>query len=254
MGAACHGRRREVSAASWRCAPDMQLSVLDLVPVRSDQTTGDALTATRSPRAGRREHGYHRYWLAEHHNMPAVAATNPPLLISMVAAATVPDPGRLGRRDAAQPRAAGGRRAVRAAGGGVPRTASTSASAAPPGSDPVTRWALRHGGGGVEDDAVSRFPGVRRQRDLDDEPRRCRPPGRRPACTRSTATPRRDLGAAACGCSGSSDYSARLAASRGLPYVVRPPLLRHRAPPRRSSSTGPSVPAQRDEPARRARS
>ena len=34
------------------------------------------------------ERGYHRYWLAEHHNMPAVAATNPPLLIAMVAAAT----------------------------------------------------------------------------------------------------------------------------------------------------------------------
>ena len=27
------------------------------------------------------ELGYRRYWLAEHHNMPAVAATNPPVLI-----------------------------------------------------------------------------------------------------------------------------------------------------------------------------
>jgi luciferase family oxidoreductase group 1 len=66
----------------------MQLSVLDLVPVRSDQTTSDALAATRSLARVAEEHGYHRYWLAEHHNMPAVAATNPPLLISMVAAAT----------------------------------------------------------------------------------------------------------------------------------------------------------------------
>ena len=66
----------------------MQLSVLDLVPVRSDQTTGDALAATRGLAQVAEEHGYHRYWLAEHHNMPAVAATNPPLLIAMVAAAT----------------------------------------------------------------------------------------------------------------------------------------------------------------------
>ena len=34
------------------------------------------------------ELGYHRYWLAEHHNMPAVAATNPPVLIGLVAGAT----------------------------------------------------------------------------------------------------------------------------------------------------------------------
>ena len=32
--------------------------------------------------------GYGRYWLAEHHNMPAVAATNPPVLIAMVAGVT----------------------------------------------------------------------------------------------------------------------------------------------------------------------
>ena len=58
----------------------MHLSVLDLVPVRSDQTTGDALAATRKLAQVADEKGYRRYWLAEHHNMPAVAATNPPLL------------------------------------------------------------------------------------------------------------------------------------------------------------------------------
>ena len=66
----------------------MRLSVLDLVPVRSDQTTGDALAATRRLARVADDAGYHRYWLAEHHNMPAVAATNPPLLIAMVAGAT----------------------------------------------------------------------------------------------------------------------------------------------------------------------
>ena len=64
------------------------LSVLDLVPVRSDQTSGDALAATVSLARTADELGFRRYWLAEHHNMPAVAATNPPVLIAMVAGAT----------------------------------------------------------------------------------------------------------------------------------------------------------------------
>ena len=66
----------------------LKLSVLDLVPVRTDQTSGDALRATLGLAAVADELGLHRYWLAEHHNMPAVAATNPPVLIAMVAAAT----------------------------------------------------------------------------------------------------------------------------------------------------------------------
>ncbi|RYG97292.1 MAG: LLM class flavin-dependent oxidoreductase, partial [Alphaproteobacteria bacterium] len=66
----------------------MRLSVLDLAPVRTDQSTSDALSATRRLAQVADDSGYHRYWLAEHHNMPAVAATNPPLLIGMVAAAT----------------------------------------------------------------------------------------------------------------------------------------------------------------------
>ena len=52
------------------------------MPVRTDQTTGDALAATLSLARVADELGYQRYWLAEHHNMPAVAATNPPVLIA----------------------------------------------------------------------------------------------------------------------------------------------------------------------------
>ena len=58
------------------------LSVLDLVPVRTDQTTGDAVNATLSLARVADELGYTRYWLAEHHNMPAVAASSPPVLIA----------------------------------------------------------------------------------------------------------------------------------------------------------------------------
>jgi alkanesulfonate monooxygenase SsuD/methylene tetrahydromethanopterin reductase-like flavin-dependent oxidoreductase (luciferase family) len=57
-------------------APQLALSVLDLVPVRSDQATSDALQATLGLARIADELGYRRYWLAEHHNMPAVAATN----------------------------------------------------------------------------------------------------------------------------------------------------------------------------------
>ena len=64
------------------------LSVLDLVTVRSDQTTGDAIAASRRLAQAADELGYRRYWVAEHHNMPAVASTNPPVIIAMLAAAT----------------------------------------------------------------------------------------------------------------------------------------------------------------------
>ena len=66
----------------------LTLSVLDLVPVRSDQTTGDAIRASLSLARAADAVGYERYWVAEHHNMPAVAATNPPVLIAMIAGAT----------------------------------------------------------------------------------------------------------------------------------------------------------------------
>ena len=97
------------------------LSVLDLVPGRAATRP----PATRSPRPVALaqvadELGYRRYWLAEHHNMPAVAATNPPVLIAHGRRGHRADPGRLRRRDAAQPRAAGRRRAVRAARGRLP--------------------------------------------------------------------------------------------------------------------------------------
>src|ERR1700754_4240143 len=66
----------------------MRLSVLDLVPVRTDQTTSDALAATTQLAQKAGGLGYPRYWLAEHHNMPAVAATSPPVLIAHLAAHT----------------------------------------------------------------------------------------------------------------------------------------------------------------------
>lgn len=49
--------------------PRTALSVLDLVPVRSDQTTSDALAASTRLAQTADELGFTRYWVAEHHNM-----------------------------------------------------------------------------------------------------------------------------------------------------------------------------------------
>jgi luciferase family oxidoreductase group 1 len=192
------------------------LSVLDLVPVRTDQTSADAVAATLSLARAADELGYHRYWLAEHHNMPAVAATNPPVLIGLVAGAT-------------------GRMRVGSGGVMLPNHAplvvaeqfALLEAAYPgridlgigraPGTDPVTSFALRHGAGGVTDEAVSRFPEY-----VDNILTMMEPSG----AALSVAGRRHTLRATPVATSvpsiwllGSSDYSARLAAEKGMPYV-----------------------------------
>ena len=66
----------------------LSLSVLDLIPVRTGQTSADAVAATVELAQRADELGYTRYWLAEHHNMPSVASTTPPILIGVLAAKT----------------------------------------------------------------------------------------------------------------------------------------------------------------------
>ncbi len=55
----------------------MELSLLDLVPVRVGQTTSDAFAASHELVRRADELGYTRYWVAEHHNMPSIASTMP---------------------------------------------------------------------------------------------------------------------------------------------------------------------------------
>jgi luciferase family oxidoreductase group 1 len=64
------------------------LSVLDLATVREGHSSADALRGTLEIAKTADELGYHRFWVAEHHNMPAVASTAPPVLIASVAAHT----------------------------------------------------------------------------------------------------------------------------------------------------------------------
>lgn len=66
----------------------IELSVLDLVPVRSGQTSAQAIAASLDLAQHADRSGIARYWFAEHHNMPAVASTSPPVLIAAAAART----------------------------------------------------------------------------------------------------------------------------------------------------------------------
>jgi luciferase family oxidoreductase group 1 len=64
------------------------LSVLDLCPVPTGVTTGEALRRSLDLAAKVEAWGYQRYWVAEHHNMPGIASSVPSVLVGQVAAAT----------------------------------------------------------------------------------------------------------------------------------------------------------------------
>ena len=64
------------------------LSVLDLSPVPSGATTGEALRRSLDLARHVEAWGYRRFWVAEHHNMPGIASSAPAVLAGQVAAAT----------------------------------------------------------------------------------------------------------------------------------------------------------------------
>ncbi|MFJ6169011.1 LLM class flavin-dependent oxidoreductase [Micromonospora orduensis] len=64
------------------------LSVLDLAPVAKGATAGAALQATTELARRTEELGYRRFWVAEHHNMPAIASSAPAVLLAHLAANT----------------------------------------------------------------------------------------------------------------------------------------------------------------------
>lgn len=193
----------------------MKLSVLDLVPVRSDQSTADALAATVELARAADAAGYSRYWVAEHHNMPAVAASSPPVLVAHVAAHT--ERMRVG---------SGGVMLPNHAPLAVAEQFALLEAAHPgridlgigraPGSDPVTSWALRSAAG-RDDSDIERFPQY-----LDDLLALMGPDGvnvpisGRPYVLKATPAAR---SIPAMWLLGSSMYSAHLAAAKGLPYV-----------------------------------
>jgi len=193
----------------------MRLSVLDLVPVRVDQSTSDALTATLRLAQTADRLGYTRYWVAEHHNMPSVAATSPPVLVALVGAHTTNL--RLGSGGVMLPNHAPLAVAEQFAllEAAYPGRIDLGIGRAP-GSDPVTSYMLRKPAG-RDDRDIDLFPEY-----LDHVAALMSPHGGRVVlpqqeyilkATPSAATqPRLWL-------LGSSDYSAHLAAAKGLPYV-----------------------------------
>ncbi|PFG19707.1 MsnO8 family LLM class oxidoreductase [Serinibacter salmoneus] len=196
----------------------MKLSVLDLIPTRTAQTSALSLAASASQARLADALGYTRYWVAEHHNMPAVASSVPGVLIPFLAQGTS---------------------RIRFGSGGVMLPNHTPLAVAEqfalleamfpgridlglgraPGSDPVTSYLMRGGGA----DAAERFEQdvellrelLGRGRTGVGEPVSLSLAGR-PYEVRATprATSAPDVWLL-----GSSGFSADLAARTGLPYV-----------------------------------
>ncbi len=193
----------------------MRVSVLDLVPVRTDQTTGDAVAASTGLAQVADRLGFTRFWVAEHHNMPAVAATSPPVLLAHLGAHT--QRIRLG---------SGGVMLPNHAPLAVAEQFALLEAAHPgridlgigraPGSDPVTSLALR-GAAGRDDSDITNFPQY-----LDDVVALMGTEGVRVAVPRQNYVLKATPAAASeprLWLLGSSMYSAQLAAAKGLPYV-----------------------------------
>ena len=192
----------------------LRLSVLDLVPVRSGQSSAGAVAASVRLAQLADRLGFTRYWFAEHHNMPAVASTTPPVLIASIAAQTerirvgsggvmLPNhaPLVVAEQFAALEALSPGRIDL-----GIGRA---------PGSDPVITQLLRISGPTAD---VDRFPDH-----IADILSLLSPDGASLRLTSGreyaiTATPAA-TDVPTLWLLGSSDYSAKLAASLGLPYV-----------------------------------
>jgi luciferase family oxidoreductase group 1 len=193
----------------------MRLSVLDLVPVRVDQSTSDALAATLRLAQTADRLGYTRYWVAEHHNMPAVAATSPPVLIALLGAHT--SHLRLGSGGVMLPNHAPLAVAEQFAllEAAYPGRIDLGIGRAP-GSDPVTSYMLRRPAG-RDDRDIDNFPEY-----LDQVVALMSPHGGLVALPQQQyilkATPAAE-GEPRLWLLGSSEYSAHLAAAKGLPYV-----------------------------------
>ncbi|WP_240757406.1 LLM class flavin-dependent oxidoreductase [Nakamurella flava] len=186
----------------------VRLSVLDLAGVGDGVTVSEALAATTELAVTTERLGYHRFWVAEHHGMPAVASAAPPVLLAHLAAHTTSI--RLG---------SGGVMLPNHAPLAVAEQFGTLAALHPgridlglgraPGSDQLTAHALRRRMAGTDgDDFAAQVAELRHF--LQDS----FPPSHPYA--RILTTPRADVPLYILG---SSDYGARLAAKLGLPYA-----------------------------------
>ncbi|MGB2240060.1 MAG: MsnO8 family LLM class oxidoreductase, partial [Pseudomonadales bacterium] len=63
-------------------------SILDLVPITLGSDAGTALARSQQLAINAESWGYHRYWVAEHHNMPGIASSATAVVIGHIASAT----------------------------------------------------------------------------------------------------------------------------------------------------------------------
>jgi len=187
---------------------DIKFSVLDLAPIVEGGTAADSLHNTLDLARHAEQWGYHRYWLAEHHNMPGIASSATSLVIGHVAAGT---------------------KSIRVGSGGImlPNHAplviaeqfGTLESLFPgridlglgraPGSDQPASRALRRGLGSDGSDFPEQLRELRAY--FDPAGGESRPPGVRAIPGEGLNIPIWLLG--------SSGFSARLAGQLGLPFA-----------------------------------
>ncbi|WP_136605164.1 LLM class flavin-dependent oxidoreductase [Paenibacillus dokdonensis] len=67
---------------------DIKYSVLDLAPITVGSTPGQAFKYTLDLAQHVEKWGYHRFWLAEHHNMPGIGSSATSVVIGYVAGGT----------------------------------------------------------------------------------------------------------------------------------------------------------------------
>src|SRR6201991_1933605 len=73
---------------SLRCLRMIPFSVLDLSPVPRGSNPGESLRNSRDLARHAEALGFHRYWLAEHHNMTGIASAATSVVIGYIAEGT----------------------------------------------------------------------------------------------------------------------------------------------------------------------
>ena len=104
------------SYPSTRYPRMIPFSVLDLAPIRRGGDAAQAFRNSLDLAQHAEKWGFKRFWLAEHHNMPGIASAATSVVIGHVAGGTKTIRVGSGGDHAAEPLAAGDRRAVRHAG------------------------------------------------------------------------------------------------------------------------------------------
>ena len=183
-------------------APSIGLSVLDLAPVPAGTSAASALRNSIDLAQHVELLGYRRHWVAEHHNLPGIASSSPPVLMAHLASVTT---------------------TLRIGSGGVmlPNHASLAVAeqfgmlealhpgridlglGRAPGTDPNTAAALRRGPITFDDSFPSQLAELLAYFD-----------GTHPSITATPAQGYRP----ALWMLGSSDYGAQVAGQLGLPF------------------------------------